>query len=107
MGIISLFGIVINNAIVLIDFIQSQVREGMPLREATVTAGRIRMRPILLTALTTIGGLLPLGLFGGPLFAPLAWAMLFGLATSTLLTLFVIPTVFVLFAERFKMRMGS
>jgi multidrug efflux pump subunit AcrB len=104
LGTVALFGVVINNAIVLIDFIETNIDRGDALRDATVKAGQARMRPILLTSLTTIGGLLPLGLFGGPLFAPLAWAMVFGLGLSTALTLLVIPTVYVLFAERLGMR---
>jgi multidrug efflux pump len=103
LGIVSLFGVVINNAIVLIDFIQQKVREGQPLREATVDSGYIRMKPIVLTTLTTVGGMFPLGLYGGPLFAPLAWAMIFGLGVSTVLTLIVVPTIFVMFVELFGM----
>lgn len=104
LGIISLFGVVLNNAIVLIDYVQERVGEGNSVREAVVQAGERRLQPILLTTLTTVGGLLPLGLFGGPLFAPMAWAMIYGLLFSTVLTLVVIPTIFVLFHERLKMR---
>ncbi|MHC4831921.1 MAG: efflux RND transporter permease subunit, partial [Planctomycetota bacterium] len=104
LGVLSLAGIVINNAILLIDFLEEKVRDGMGLREAAATAGRIRMKPILLTSLTTIGGLLPLALFGGPLWAGMAWGIIFGLAFSTVLTLVVVPTLYVLFAERFKMK---
>lgn len=103
LGVVSLFGVVINNAIVLIDFIEQRVRGGQPLRQATVESGRIRLKPIVLTTLTTVGGLLPLGFFGGPLFAPMAWAMIFGLGVSTLLTLLFVPTVFVLFVEKLGM----
>ena len=103
LGVISLFGVVLNNAIVLIDFIQSRVRDDVPLRDAVVQAGERRMQPILLTTLTTIGGLFPLGLFGGPLFAPMAWAMVFGLIFATVLTLVVIPTVYTFFSERLRM----
>ena len=79
LGIVSLVGVVINNAIILIDFIEGAVRGGQPLREAVAEAGRKRMQPILLTTLTTVGGLLPLALFGGPMWAGMAWAMIFGL----------------------------
>ena len=103
LGLLALGGIVINNAIVLIDFIERATADGMPLRDAVVRAGRLRIRPIVLTSLTTIGGLLPLSLFGGALWAPMTNGMIFGLAVSTVLTLIVVPTVYVLFAEKFSM----
>ena len=104
LGIVSLAGVVINNSIILIDFIEEGVRGGMPLRQAITRAGMARMKPIVLTTLTTIGGLLPLALFGGPMWAGMAYAMMMGLAVSTALTLLVTPTVYALFAERFGMR---
>lgn len=104
LGIVSLVGVVINNAIILIDFIESRVREGAELRAAVAESGRLRMKPILLTTLTTVGGLIPLALFGGPMWAGMSWAMIFGLSLSTGLTLLVIPTIYVLFAERFGMK---
>lgn len=106
LGILSLIGIVINNSIVLIDFIERRVAEGRPLRAAALAAGRVRMRPIVLTTLTTVGGLLPLSLTGGPLWAPMTNGMIFGLLTSTVMTLVVVPTLYVLFAERFGMPSG-
>ncbi len=104
LGILALAGIVINNAIVLIDFIETRVAGGIELRKAVAQAGRIRMRPILLTSVTTIGGLLPLSLFGGPLWAPMTNGMIFGLLFSTLLTLILVPVLYVTFAERLRMR---
>ncbi|MFB3065079.1 MAG: efflux RND transporter permease subunit, partial [Planctomycetota bacterium] len=104
LGVLSLFGIVINDAIVLIDFIEEKVRAGMPLRPAVVLAGRLRMKPIFLTSLTTVGGLLPLALFAGPMWAPMAWAMIFGLLFATILTLVIVPVFYVLFAERLRMQ---
>ena len=104
LGSLALGGIVINNAIVLIDFIENALARGEPLHEAVVAAGRLRIRPILLTTLTTIGGLLPLSLFGGALWAPMTNGMIFGLVVSTMLTLIVVPTVYVLFVEKFTMR---
>ena len=88
----------------LIDFIETRVADGAPLREAVTTAGRLRMRPIILTTLTTIGGLLPLSLFGGALWAPMTNGMIFGLLVSTLLTLIVVPTLYVTFAEKLGMK---
>ena len=104
LGIVSLAGVVINNAIILIDFIQSGIRSGTPVRAAIAEAGRLRMAPILLTTLTTIGGMLPLALFGGPMWAGMAWAVIVGLAVSTALTLFVVPTLFGLLVERFGVK---
>ena len=107
LGVVALGGTVINNAIVLIDFIESTVAKGIGLRDAVAQAGLVRMKPILLTTLTTVGGLLPLALFGGPMWAGMSWAMIGGLSLSTVLTLLVIPTVYVLFAERFGMKVAS
>ncbi|MEO0477996.1 MAG: efflux RND transporter permease subunit [Planctomycetota bacterium] len=107
LGVVALAGTVINNAIVLIEFIENAVAEGEELVEAVARAGLARMQPILLTTLTTIGGLLPLALFGGPMWAGMSWAMIFGLAISTVLTLVVIPTVYVLFVRRLGMKAVS
>ncbi|MEM6560601.1 MAG: efflux RND transporter permease subunit, partial [Planctomycetota bacterium] len=107
LGVVALGGTVINNAIVLIDFIESMVAEGTELREAVARSGLVRMKPILLTTLTTVGGLLPLALFGGPMWAGMSWAMIGGLSLSTVLTLLVIPTIYVLFAEKLGMKVAS
>jgi multidrug efflux pump subunit AcrB len=100
LGILALGGIVINNAIVLVDFIETNIAAGQDLKSAVAAAGRVRMRPIILTTLTTIGGLLPLSLFGGALFAPMTNGMIFGLVVSTGLTLFVIPSLYVFMVEK-------
>ncbi|MDW7674266.1 MAG: efflux RND transporter permease subunit [Bacillota bacterium] len=99
LGVVSLIGIVVNNAIVLVDFINCRRREGLELQEAIVNAGVQRLRPILLTTATTIGGLLPLSLTGGNLWGPMGFAIIFGLAGSTLLTLIVMPTLYYLFEK--------
>ncbi|MCP5070580.1 MAG: efflux RND transporter permease subunit [bacterium] len=104
LGIISLAGIVINNAIILIDFIEQGVREGKPLRTAVAEAGRLRMKPIVLTTLTTVGGMLPLALFAGPMWAGMAWSVIYGLSLSTVLTLLVVPTLYTLCVERFNLK---
>ncbi len=106
LGIVSLAGVVINNAIILIDFIETRAAAGMGLRDAVAAAGAERMRPILLTTFTTVGGLLPLALLAGPMWAGMAWAMIFGLLLSTALTLLVVPTVYVLFVERLRMKVA-
>ncbi|MFU8862261.1 MAG: efflux RND transporter permease subunit, partial [Cyclonatronaceae bacterium] len=91
-GMIALGGIVIRNAVVLIDFIRSALADGMPLREAIVECGAVRLRPIVLTALTTALGAWPITL--DPIFSGLAWALIFGLFSSTLFTLIVVPVAF-------------
>jgi len=92
--------------IILVDFIESNVAQGQELRQAVAEAGRVRMRPIILTTLTTIGGLLPLSLFGGALFSPMTNGMIFGLLVSTVLTLFVIPSLYVLMVEKAGMKVS-
>ncbi len=99
-GMIALAGIVIKNAVVWVEFVESAVARGMPYREAVISAGLARLRPILLTAGTTIGGLVPLGIDGGVMWSPLAWTLIFGLAVSTLLTLVVIPVFYYLFIRK-------
>lgn len=96
-GVIMLVGIVVNNAIVLIDTINRLRRAGLAKREAVIKAGHMRLRPILMTTLTTVLGLLPMALSwgeGAELRAPLAITVASGLLLSTLLTLVVIPAAY-------------
>jgi HAE1 family hydrophobic/amphiphilic exporter-1 len=96
-GAILLAGIVVNNAIVLIDYIGTLRRKGFTLENAIVTGGITRLKPILMTSLTTILGLLPMALgigVGSEIQAPLGRAVVGGLATSTLITLILIPTIY-------------
>ncbi|MCH2448879.1 MAG: efflux RND transporter permease subunit [Gracilimonas sp.] len=99
MGMIMLIGIVVNNAIVLVDYINLMRREkNMPVFEAVVEAGRLRLRPILITTLTTVLGLLPLSFglgAGAEIQASLARVVIGGLTASTLVTLIFIPVVYV------------
>ena len=100
-GIIMLVGIAVNDSIILVDAINQFRREGMELKPSIVAAGQRRIRPILMTTLTTILALLPLTFgFGesASLRSPMAWAVIGGLITSTLLTLVVIPSVYMLLA---------
>jgi HAE1 family hydrophobic/amphiphilic exporter-1 len=107
MGFIMLIGIVVNNAIVLVDYINLMRRErDLPLVEAVAEAGRLRLRPILMTTLTTILGLVPLALgigAGAEIQAALARVVIGGLTASTLITLLLIPVAYVS-AERLSRR---
>jgi multidrug efflux pump subunit AcrB len=94
-GLTTLFGIVVNNSIILVDYSNQLIRrEGMPVQQAVVEAAKVRFVPILLTTSTTIFGLIPLATGGGSLFAPMSLVMIGGLATSTLLTLLVVPALY-------------
>ncbi len=98
-GCVVLVGIVVNDAIVKVDFINRQRARGMLLKPAVLAAGRHRLRPILMTTITTILGLAPLALGlgeGAELRAPLAVAIVGGLASATVLTLFVVPILYTL-----------
>jgi HAE1 family hydrophobic/amphiphilic exporter-1 len=100
-GAVMLAGIVVNNAIVLVDAVNQRRRAGMPLAEALQDAGTSRLRPILMTSATTIFGLLPMALGvgeGAELRAPLAITVIGGLTVATALTLIVIPVVYSLVA---------
>jgi HAE1 family hydrophobic/amphiphilic exporter-1 len=99
-GCIMLGGIVVNNAILLVDQASRLIHEGWDIHDAVAEAGRRRLRPILMTTLTTILGLVPLALGigeGADAQAPLARAVVGGLTGSTLITLVLIPVVFTLF----------
>jgi len=99
-GLVVLAGIVVNNAIVLVDWANQLRARGMPKREALVEAGRVRLRPILMTMLTTVLGLIPMALGigeGAELRSPLALTLIGGLSLATVLTLVVIPVVYVTF----------
>jgi multidrug efflux pump subunit AcrB len=104
LGIVSLAGIVINNGIVLLDRIRIEMEEhGRSPQDAIVSAAVLRIRPILLTTATTIGGLLPLYLGGGPMWEPMAVAIMFGLLFSTMLTLGFVPVCYAaLYRVRFR-----
>ncbi|WP_339149447.1 MULTISPECIES: efflux RND transporter permease subunit [unclassified Sutcliffiella] len=102
-GIIILVGIVVNNAIVFIDYTNQLRAKGMLVREALIQAGATRLRPIVMTALTTMLGLLPLAIGlgeGTELQAPMAIAVIGGLMSSTVLTLVVIPVIYSLLTSR-------
>jgi len=96
-GLIVLAGVVVNNAIVLVDFVNRLRAEGRDIDAAILEAGRARLRPIVITTSTTVLGLLPLGLGfgeGAEIQQPLALTLMGGLVSATLLTLWVVPTVY-------------
>ena len=94
-GFIALIGIVVNNAIIFSEYVDQEVAEGTPYREALVEAGGARFRPIILTSLTTILG--SLTIVSDPVWSGLAWSIVFGLSISTALTLVVYPTLLAYF----------
>ena len=94
LGVVALVGIVVNNAIVLLDVIESRRTEGATVEEALREAVERRTRPILLTTATTVAGLLPLALSEANLWPPMAWAMISGLLASTVLTLVAVPALY-------------
>ncbi|MDA8745122.1 efflux RND transporter permease subunit [Rubripirellula amarantea] len=118
LGLLSLFGIVLNTGIIFIEFadilvlqkrellVESNSADGpivgltrQEFRECLVAAGKQRMLPIFLTTATTVGGLLPLALSGGPLWEGMAWLMICGLIVATLLTLYVVPALYAIIVE--------
>ena len=99
LGLIMLAGIVVNNAIVLIDYANILRSRGMELKKAVVQAGEVRLRPILVTTSTTVLGLLPMALGlgdGAEIRTPMAITVIFGLISSTVLTLLIIPSLYFL-----------
>ena len=103
-GIVALTGVVINDSIVLVDFINRRVRAGQPLKTALMEGGRHRFRPVLLTSMTTVAGLFPLLLessFQAQLLKPMATALTFGLLLGTLLILFLVPTFYMIYSKWF------
>ena len=102
-GIIALTGIVVNDAIVLINYINYLVKQGRSVGDAVVEAGQRRLRPVLMTTVTTIGGLLPLSLNlggGGDFWEPMGWSIIFGIGVATFLTLIIIPVIYTFIGAR-------
>ncbi|QQE11800.1 efflux RND transporter permease subunit [Planctomycetota bacterium] len=101
-GVVALSGIVVNDAIVLVDFINRLKAAGLSTEKACIRAGQLRLRPIFLTTVTTIGGLIPLALNisgGGEFWQPLTISIMFGLGFATLLQLFIIPLSYYTFIK--------
>lgn len=106
LGLIMLVGIVVNNSILLVEFIK-QYQDVLGLEQALITAGKLRLRPILMSCVTTIVGMIPLSLGfgeGGEMLAPMGISIIGGLCASTLVTLFLIPVIYSLIEERKERR---
>jgi HAE1 family hydrophobic/amphiphilic exporter-1 len=102
-GAIMLVGIVVKNGIVLVDFINLQRDRGLALSHAIVSAGHSRLRPVLMTSLTTIFGMLPVAIGigeGAEIWQPLGIAIVGGMAFSTILTMIVVPVIYSMFGAR-------
>lgn len=106
-GLIALIGIEVKNSILLVDFTNQLREEGRPLLDAIQEAGEIRFVPIVLTSLTAIGGLIPLAIEGNPLYSPLAWVLIGGLISSTLLSRIVTPVLYRLIPPRVEVKVNE
>jgi multidrug efflux pump subunit AcrB len=105
MGLVMMVGIVVSNSILIVDFSRSLWRRGTPLAEAVATASRIRLRPVLMTSLATIIGLIPMALklgTGAEAYAPLARAIIGGLLVSVVVTVYLVPAAYLWFHRNEK-----
>lgn len=102
LGLVALTGVVVNDSIVLVDFINARIRRGVPVQEAILEAGTRRFRPVLLTSMTTIAGLLPIlteTSFQAQVVIPMAVSLCFGLSLATLLVLVLVPTFYSIYGS--------
>ena len=102
LAMVSLAGVMVSHIIVLSDFIEHARAKGLPLEQALVQAGLARLRPVLVTVLATVGGLIPLFLTGGALWHPLTAVHIFGLLLATVMTLVMLPTLYYVFCAKLK-----
>jgi len=103
MGVVMMVGIVVSNSILIVEFVRTLQRKGTPMREALAVACRIRLRPILMTSLATLIGLLPMALklgTGAEAYASLARAIIGGLLISVVVTVYLVPAAYLLFHRR-------
>jgi len=103
LGIISLMGVIVSHVIVLFDFIEEMHERGEPMREALLDAGLMRLRPVLITVVATVLGLVPLALHGGPLWEPLCYAQIGGLSFATVVTLLLVPVLYTIVIQDLKL----
>lgn len=103
LGVASLAGLIISHVIVLFDFIDEMRHQGEPLRKAVVEAGLARLRPVLVTVLACVGGLIPLAMGGGPLWEPMCYVQIVGMLVATVVTLVLVPVLYVVFVEDLRL----
>jgi multidrug efflux pump subunit AcrB len=103
LAMVSLVGVMVSHIIVLSDYIEEARAQGMPLEQALVKAGLARLRPVLVTVLATVGGLIPLFLTGGALWHPLTAVHIVGLLLATVMTLLMLPTLYYVFCAKLKL----
>jgi multidrug efflux pump subunit AcrB len=103
LGVASLIGVIVSHIIVLFDFIEEAREEGVGLHRAVIDAGLVRLRPVLVTVLATVGGLIPLAIEGGPMWRQLVYVQIGGLLLATVVTKGVVPLMYVLFTEDLKL----
>ncbi len=103
LGCVSLIGVIVSHVIVLFDFVEEEHAKGMPLRDSVLDAGIMRLRPVLITVLATVLGLIPLAMHGGPLWEGLCYLQIGGLLLSTLVTLVLVPTFYIIFVRDLKL----
>lgn len=103
LGIISLVGLIVSHIIVLFDFIEEKHEEGMPLKEAVLDAGIMRLRPVMITVLALVIALVPLAMHGGPLWEPMCYAQMGGMMVATFVTLLLVPVIYTIFVLDLKL----
>jgi multidrug efflux pump subunit AcrB len=102
LGVASLIGVIVSHVIVLFDFIEEKHEEGEPFEEAVIDAGIMRLRPVMITVGATVLALFPLALHGGPLWQPLCYTQIGGLAVATFITLLLVPVLYAIFVLDLK-----
>jgi multidrug efflux pump subunit AcrB len=103
LGVASLAGVIVSHVIVLFDYIEEACERGEPLHQAVTESGLVRLRPVLVTVLATVGGLVPLAIEGGPLWEPMCYVQIAGLLLATVVTLGIVPVTYVFFVENLKL----
>jgi multidrug efflux pump subunit AcrB len=102
LGVASLIGVIVSHVIVLFDFIEERHEQGEPFEEAVIDAGIVRLRPVMITVGATVLALFPLALHGGPLWQPLCYTQIGGLAVATFITLLLVPVLYAIFVMDLK-----
>lgn len=103
LGVASLAGVIVSHVIVLFDYIEEACERGESLHRAVIDSALVRLRPVLVTVLATVGGLIPLAIEGGPLWEPMCYVQITGLLLATVVTLGIVPVTYVFFVENLKL----